>query len=302
MLEFFIFSYNRGAYLRNCVQSIENCAPGLPVTIIDDDSTDRETIRILNELAATVTVVQPRCRQHGRHGGLYHNMQLALQMASDGSKAVFIQDDMMLVRQLQQQDLAYVADFYHHFHDAAFLNPVFLKGKRRRRDYRISRLHPEFPVYFRHYPEKKNARGISYADAVIADVNRLRAVDWKFSVDEISNAENARHYFGRMGFMAYPFIMFLPQVTIYRGGRTTLGVRMAERRCGTSPKAFKPFDPAALSEFLNRPLSVLPHAELFLKSSDPRVRTPFVYSTVNAYPLAYCLHKCELWLRKLKGR
>lgn len=298
MLSVFIFSYNRGLYLRNCLESVQLCAPGCDVTVLDDDSTDLQTREILASLPSGVRVRQPNRRSGERHGGLYANMQTALDRAPSNRPALFIQDDMMLVRPVRQEDLQYVDAFFKHFPRAAFLNPVFLKGKRKRRDYRVTRLHPDFPVYFRHYPSKKNSRGLTYADAVLADPDRLRAARWRFLPGEIANAEQAREQFGDMGFMAYPFMMFLPRVTVYRGGRKTVGVRLAERRAGTDPKPYLPMPEDRLRELFQRDLSVLPHAERFLTCADPAVPRPFVYSAVNAFLIPYCLHKMELFLRR----
>lgn len=297
-LEIYIFSFNRGPYLLNCLDSIRRFAPDCPVTVVDDDSTDGKTRDILASLRSDVSLIQPNLRTADRHGGLYANMQTALDQAESGKKVLFVQDDMMLVRPLREADFDYVEAFFTQFPQAAFLNPVFLKGKRRKRDYRITQLDASFPVYFRHYPEKKNQRGISYADAVIGDVDRLRSVNWKFSSDEVENAEKAFRHFGKMGFMMCPFLMFLPQVTVYRGGRKTWGVRLAEKRSGASPKAFRENSEAEWKNFFERDPSILPHAERYLECLDPTVKKPFVYSAVNAYPLLYCLHKAELFFRR----
>jgi len=297
-LEIYIFSFNRGPFLRNCLDSIRRFAPACPVAVVDDDSTDGKTREILAHLRTEIPVIQPNLRKENRHGGLYANMQTALNKATPGRKILFIQDDMMLVRSVRDADIDYIDAFFTQFPRAAFLNPVFLKGKRRKRDYRITQLQESFPVYFRHYPDKKNHRGISYADAVIADVDRLRSVNWTFSGGEVGNAEAAFSHFGKMGFMVHPFIMFLPQVTVYRGGRKTLGVRMAERRTGVNPKAFRELPEAEWKALFDRDLSILPHAERYLECLDSSVKKPFVYSAVNACPLPYCLHKAELFLRR----
>lgn len=86
----------------------------------------------------------------------------------------------MLVRPLRDEDFGYINAFFTHFPKAAFLNPVFLKGKSKRRDYRITEMHPDFPVYTGHIHQRKEFRGISYADAMIADMDRLRRANWRF--------------------------------------------------------------------------------------------------------------------------
>lgn len=297
-LAIYIFSFNRASFLGNCLTSIARYAPRCRISVFDDNSTDPDTQAFLRQLPESVQLIQPEKRLDTRHGGLYANMQLAFQDARDGERILFIQDDMQLVRPLRDDDLRYIDSFFAAYSNAAFLNPVFLKGQRHRRDQRITRLDARFPVYFRHYPRKKNARGLAYADVVIADVDRLRAANWHFEQGEVGNANRAQQLFGSMGFMMYPFVMFLPLVPVYRGKRKTLGVSIAERRLGTQPHVFRPMSDADLQALFQRKLSILPAAERFLHCDAPVVKKPFEYSAVNAFPLLYALHKLELWLRR----
>jgi len=299
MLRIYIFSFNRAAFLRNCIASIQSYAPSCPLTVVDDNSTDPETRAVLADLPQMgVRLIQQATHLNERHGGLYANMQLALDSADEGDRVLFIQDDMQLVRPLDEADFRYIDDFYAAFPKAAFLNPVFLKGQRNRRDRRITRINPDFPVYFRHYPSKKTYGGLAYTDAVIGDVSRLRAVNWRFTQSEVANADSAMRHFGLMGFMACPFVMFLPQVPVYRGKRKSWAVRIAERRVGEAPKTFEPMSPADLRRFKQRDLSVLPVAEHFLNTRDRRVKKPFEYSAVNVFPLLHGIHRIEDWLHR----
>lgn len=295
MLSIVIFSFNRGSFLQNCLQSVLHYAPGCTVTIVDDNSTDPQTLDTLKNLPDNVTLLQPRNSTDNRHGGLYNNMQLALERAADSEHLLFLQDDMQLVRPLTATDYQYIEQYYQQFPRAAFLNPVFLKGQRRKRDQRITRLDPDFPVYFRHYPQKKHPRGLSYADVVIAKVSRLRKANWHFSRSEIDNALTAQQHFGSMGFMLHPFAMFLPQVPVYRGKRKSFAVTLAEKRSGTEPKVFTAMTEQQLQLFLQRDPQQLPVAEQFLRCNDIKVKQPFQYSAVNAYPLLRVLHAIEQW-------
>lgn len=292
-----VFSYNRGAFLRHCVDSLRRHAAPLPVTVVDDGSDDPETQAVLRSLPDGVRRLDAGAGAGGaqRHGGLYANMQRALDDCS-AEHLLFLQDDMQLVRPLRGADLDYIRAFFAHYPRAAFLNPVFLKGQRARRDRRVTRLQPDFPAYFRVDPANK-ARGYAYADVVIAHVGRLRAAGWRFVPGEVANAEQAARAFGPMGFMAHPFVMFLPEVPVYRGQRMTWAVARAQRLGGAQPKGYAALDEAELAAFLARDLSVLPVAEHFLRCSDPRVRRPFQYSAVNAYPALRVLHKLQQWWR-----
>lgn len=297
MLAVYVFSFNRGPFLRHCIESVREHAPDLPLTVVDDSSTDQETREVLASLPEMVRVLRPDSTGEGRHGGLYANMQLALEDCRE-NHLLFLQDDMQLVRALRPEDLDYFDAFFAHYPKAAFLNPVFLKGQRVRRDRRITRLAGEFPVYFRNYPQKSHPRGLSYSDAVVADVGRLRRAGWQFSSSEVENAWQAQQLFGAMGFMAHPFVMFLPQVPVYRGRRTTWAVAFAERLGGVDPKGFETLRGLELETFLQRDLAELPVAERYLRCTDPSVPLPFQYSAVNAFPLLRIAHKFEQWLRR----
>jgi glycosyltransferase involved in cell wall biosynthesis len=290
----YVFSYNRGPFLRHCVETIRSCAPTVPLTVVDDGSTDAETLDVLDNLPVAVRRLAPGAGNAQRHGGLYANMQRALDDC-DAEHLLFLQDDMQLVRPLRAADFEYLQAFFAHHPRAAFINPVFLKGQRARRDQRVTRLQTDFPVYFRSSPGK--VRGFSYADVVIADVGRLRQAQWRFLPGEIENARRAEQLFGAMGFMAYPFAMFLPEVPVYRGKHMTWAVARAQQLGGTQPKVYALMDAAQCAALFDRDLSVLPVAENFLRCTDPHVRRPFQYSAVNAYPGLRVLHKLEQWLR-----
>jgi hypothetical protein len=91
--------------------------------------------------------------------------------------------------------------------------------------------------------------------------------------------------------------MFLPEVPVWRGKRMTWAAARAQRLGGGEPKVYAPLDDTQLAAFFARDLAVLPVAEDFLRCTDPRVRRPFQYSAVNAYPWLRALHKLEQWLR-----
>lgn len=292
-LSIYIFSYNRGQFLENIIESCKSYAPLATLTVVDDNSSDPATVEFLKKLPEQVNLIQPNKAEGTRHGGLYNNMQTALNSA-DSEWVLFIQDDMQLVRPLDESDYQYIEDFFNRFSSQAFLSPVFLKGQRHRRDKRITRINVDFPSYYREYPEKKHSTGLTYADVVIAHRKRLLEQDWNFSASERDNAKKAKESFGAMGFMAHPFVMYLPQVPVYRGKVKTLAVKIAEKLAGSEPKIFIDRDKPFWEQFKSRDLTKLPVAEEYLQCCDSRVKKPYQYSAVNAYPLLRVLHKLTL--------
>jgi len=319
LLDVYIFSFNRGPYLKNCLRSVqgnilpdsdaetgadESVANGRDVnlTVIDDNSTEPATLELLNSISSDIKVLQPEAKRKGRHGGLYANMQLALDHAREGSVILFLQDDMQIVRPLDNTDFQYIERYFAYYSQSAFLNPVFLKGQRKRRDKKITRLQVDFPVYYRIFPRKKNSRGISYADVVLAHRDRLKRAKWEFLPSEVANAQQAMNKFGRMGFMASPFVMFLPEVPVYRGNNKTFAVRVSEKRKGLEPRAYEPMTSEQVQALRERDLKQLPVAEHYLTTSNPNVKKPFEYSQVNVSPTLRVLHKIELAYRTLIGK
>lgn len=294
-LSVYIMSYNRGEFLSNTLRSVQSMIPHAVVKIVDDHSNDAATLTFLQQ--SGVPVLRPPSADKARHGGLYQNMQLALEDCAT-TYCLFLQDDMQVVRLIDDQDVSYIEAFFNAFPHAAFLNPVFLKGQRARRDRRITRISDRFPVYFRQYPRQHHPRGVSYADVVIAHKPRLLAKNWQFTQGELVNAERALQLFGQMGMMRDPFVMFLPQVPVYRGKQKTWPVRRAEQLAGTEPKTFVTMQRDEIDTFRAREMAQLPVAEHYLMTCDKRVTKPFQYSVVNVYPWLRVCHKLIVQWRK----
>lgn len=300
-LPFYVFSYNRGPFLRHCVDSIKRYSPGSEITIIDDGSNDPETLDILSQYAAHHRVLRQTKDKIAKLGGLYRNLQIALDDFSSGEIFAFVQDDCQIVRNLRPEDDTYILEYFQNYPDAAFLNPHFLKGIRKRGILRAIHLDREFPAYFYDFSERWKDRSVTmyYTDICIGHAPRLRSRGFRFQSDETTTAMHARRLFSKMGTMAYPFVMSLPQVPIYRGKQKTWAVHQAEKRLGTKPKAFEPWSNHESEAFFKRDLQTLPFAEDFLKCSGAPPRVPFVKESVNVFPLLRVLHKVELKARKL---
>lgn len=291
MMDIFVFSYNRGAFLQNCIESLLRHTRDCRICIVDDHSTCADTRAYLDNLPDGVELLFGQVKDGARHGGLYNNMQLALNNCQS-ELIFFIQDDMQVVRDIDEEDFDYINRFFAHYPTAAFLHPMFLRGRRNRRDQRITRLQSDFPVYFREQPEKKSERDLTYVDGVIAHAGRLKAAHWQFVEGEAANANQAAPLFGKMGIWPFPVAMFLPEVPVYRGKHKTWAVSKAEQLAGTKPKAFIPMSQEDTSRLRARDLRELPVAEDFLQCSVP-VKRPFHYSVVNVYPALRALHKLQ---------
>lgn len=297
-IAFFVFSYNKGRLLANCVESIEQCAPFASITVVDDRSDDPETCRILEQLAASHRVIQSLARSRHKHGGLYHNMQLALDTADQHGLACFVQDDTQIVRPLTQDDETSLAACFANDSRLGFIRPTFLKGSALARGRGTGfRFDAGSGLYFAQ-PDGRSA-GVHYSDVFLAPPERLRAVGWRFQFGEGANQALAARHFGPMGYLQYPFVMWLPHTPAFRGRQKTWTLSIAERvrGCGIYPyRIMRPDEVRALGNAAQQRPAV---AEDFLTPAQGTPSKPWIYHPLQGSRWLKHLHSLELAVRGL---
>ncbi len=294
-LQFWIFSYNRGVFLRNCVDSINVCAPACSIHIFDDNSDDPETCRILDALKPSCHVHYPTVgASQSKHGGLYANMQSALAMLSADDMVCFLQDDTQLVRPVSQAEIGAFRSF---FGDpaAGFLMPAFMRGCNRQTDARLTRAAGQGQYYL--VDRVRSSAGAWYSDIFITRAGNLQQVGWTFGEREPLNEQQARTHFKQMHYLRNPFVAWLPLVPAFRGKTQTWALRRASRIrcCGFYPLHIMSEGEAA--DFMSRDLHQLPFAEDFLKS-DRSLPQPWIYYPLQGSRVLKTLDRVE---RKLTG-
>ena len=294
---FCVFSYNRGRFLKHCVATIETCSPASRIVIFDDHSNDGETVGILDELRARHEVCIPEGPDDFAHkcGGLYANMQRALESLPANQLACFIQDDMQVVRRLDEKDLAAFERFFAADPNAAFLQPALMRASHRDRDERITAYDPDVGVYFR--SNNRQSAGIFFSAVSILHPGRLRAAGWTFAPTEKQNEAQARRHFSRLGLLRDPFVFYLPSVPAYRGKAKTWALAYAEkiRRCGFYP--YRLMSDAEIVALRQRDPKVLPIAEDLLRTEDPTIEAPWIFYPIEGSSVLKALNTLELRLR-----
>lgn len=297
-LEVFVFSYNRGQLLRHCLDSIIRHLPEAKVTVVDDNSNDPDTRKILDHLPEQVALIQPRVGKGNKYGGLYHNLQKAYERA-ESDYILFTQDDAQAVRQVEKKDIDYIQGYFSHFHKAAFLNPVFPYSIRRSKR-RMVRFCEDFPTYFYTLDERFRDRSVTmyYADITIASTKRLRNVNWHFQESEKASASHARSLFSKMGGMVNPFLCQLPEVPFYRSGHQTWGMKQIIRKHNGRLCGFRDLTPAEVQSLRSIQTGQVPYAEDWLHCTGREPKRPFRHKAADAHPFLKQIHKMELCLRK----
>ncbi|WP_051687191.1 glycosyltransferase [Microbulbifer sp. HZ11] len=294
-MHIFVFSFNRGRYLENCVSSIETCAPQCRLTIIDDGSDDPETREVLAAVAKRHRVIDRTAESGHKLGGLYANMQAAFEMASDDELMCFLQDDTQMVRPLSEADIQGLKESFDAQPDLGFISPAFVRGislkKSADRDFRFD---AERNFWF-WYPRKRST-GTWFSALLIADVARLRSVGWEFEVGESVNNRRAAKIFCRMARMRAPFAMWLPNGGAYRGKQKSLALRFGEwvRSCGFYPLRMMSGEEVAVLQESQPPR--LPVAEEFL-SAERRLKTPWAYDPMQGAGWLKLLDRLERKVR-----
>lgn len=295
-LQFVVFSYNRGRFLAHCIDTLERCAPGCPVLILDDNSDDPATRQVLEELGTRHVVVLPPSTasgSHSKHGGLYANMQAALDRLDDSALMCTLQDDMQLVRSVGEREIEDMMQYLERTDGRQLLHHAFMKGA----EYESSEFHfnTEEGVYYS--GRKQRSAGYHYSDIFIARVGALRALQWRFRDSESANEKQARQVLRPMAHWRDPFAAWLPAVPAWRGKRRTWALRQGEKghRCGFHPLMV--MTQSQSDRFLERnPVETLPVAEEWLTLEEGDLPKPWVYHPLQGSRWLKWLNSLELKL------
>lgn len=300
-LTVFIFSYNRGRWLNNCVRSAFRCVPDCQLTVIDDCSDDPETLAVLQQIDEVPHVNVIRSNQGGQRylGGLYGNMQAALDL-TDAEWGFILQDDMQFVRKMSAGDVVRVDQFFDRFKNTALLYSSFLKFENRGRDESKLAIDVSFPVYWYRSSSpyfQKDGKGF-FADVGIFNFRRLKNKSWKWVDDRFEN--NRRYYelFSGIGIDPWPTFMFLPFPLTTKFRKLTFVQRASQLvlRHGFYP--YQQLEGGGLSAFMTRDLAVLPQADTFLRSPGA---PSGAFSFSDAHRRSKYLARLELIERWIRG-
>jgi glycosyltransferase involved in cell wall biosynthesis len=299
-LDVAIFSYNRGDYLKNCVDSLQRNVPGVHYTVYDDGSDEPLTVAYLKSLGEHV--LHMKSAGEDRHGGYYSNMQAALD-ATRADYLMMLQDDVQVVRPFAPEDLSSIHRVFDQSPTTVFISPLFLKGSKRA--YFKQRYQPDAVLRCYRWsadPDETGKVPQKYADIAVLHVARLRQSGWRFAASEEANGALADRLFGDMVQAAEPWVFYIPEEPAYRGRVLTYGAKLAVRMSGSEVKSFQDMSPQASLAFAQRDLGVYPFAEDFVDTVDPTVRKPYKFNAYRTRWLPLILNKLELLGRRLRRR
>jgi len=294
-----IFSFNRGGYLENCARSCLANLPGARIEIYDDASNDQNTLRILSELEADGCIVHNVRPEDAssRHGGLYGNMQLALENCPTPI-ILFLQDDTQVVRALDKT----TADAIRHAFadpDIAFVRPQFFK-------------HLDMWRFKSHF-HQSHSNGLiepnqaykdcnidhAYCDVVLGDVELLKRRAWRFNAPERANQDAAKALFKYMPYLVHPFVFYCPEVPSYRDRKLYLASKIVQSERNNEVVRLQDMSSELVEKLFALGDGDLPIAEEFLTASRDDVRFPFVFQDYARSRGLHALYKVESRLYRI---
>lgn len=302
-LIFFVFSYSRGLHLKNCVESIERCAPEHSIIVYDDASEDPETLSVLASVSERHAVVVRDDKNSGdQHGALYANMQRAIDSVDGDEIICFMQDDTQMVRPLDGEDVTFMESYFGRFPKAGFLAPVFQRKIARQSTLERFMYEPARGVYIQARNGEKKVAGVYYSDISITTLSRLRDAGWRFLSGEFENERQAARLFEEMGYLFAPFVMWLPNPPAYRNKKKSLAFSIAEKinKAGLYPFSIMSID--EVSRLKSRSTQELPIAEHYLETTVSGAKRPWIFHPLRRSRLLRRLDRLEAILKDLRGR
>lgn len=284
---FYVFSYNRAESLRNCIESAVICNPSARICVVDDRSNDPDTCALLEEISGNIEVIRSNATIDSRHGGLYANMQVALEHGSNFDLAIFMQDDMQFVRKFDQNYLEFLLSTTRINGRPRLVYPGFLKLRT------ISQLNlvstPNSDGYVA-FPVESTAGGF-YSDVFAAQPRDLLQLAWCFRGTEKENEIEASMLLERMYYVHSPILMYVPRPVAYRGRKRDAGTRLIEWLSGFGRSAIDVMDEEDGAAFTSRDNSQFPIAEHFLSVNGRRDKIhPWLFSAYDlgnwVYPIS----------------
>ncbi|MCF7728058.1 glycosyltransferase family 2 protein [Sulfitobacter sp. M22] len=273
-LAIFVFSFNRANFLENCINSIEACIPEhVPVIILDDNSTDPETVEYLGELSFRYQVLfhDKADAVEMKTGGLYGAMNKAMTIAQheEFDLVIFIQDDMQFVRRLEINELSRYEKYFEEVPNSIQLSTSFVRELSADSFLQDHATMPDSGAYIRHL--HKISGKANFSATGVFSVERFYKLFKKFEVGEGVNSQKARQLGLVNGRAIYPSVCWLPYPISYRGKKRMLKHRFFERfgRSGFYP--INLMTDAESKRFLERNPKIVPVMERFLVApSAPR--------------------------------
>jgi len=228
-----IFSFNRGEFLENCISSVEKFMPWAPIFLIDDSSTDEQTLDWILANKGRFTLIPPSDgKQMKKSGGLHKNMEkafLELRVRSI-EHCLFIQDDMQVLREVTQDEISTYTEKLAQLPNCMQISTNFRKKRCINLDNDTAEWDDEDLFHFREV--ENDPRLLAFIDVGIFSVNVFFNYFGDLDVGELNNNSRAKIYGLKVRYLKEPFTMWLPFPTAHRAKKKGVILWIVERFSG----------------------------------------------------------------------
>lgn len=267
-IKIYVFSFNRGVFLENCLRSVEICAANCEVVVIDDQSYDKKTQEVLDHFShkLPILIAGEQAEVEHKTGGLYNNMRVAFSDAREKGfrYALFLQDDMQLVRPIMKNDIVFAERFFAANKNSAELHTCFMKRYFSKRDEQLTKIDDSGIAYLR----PSDYSGFSGFSAVgLFDVARFFDLFGNLKKSEYINNEFAQKNNIQMGISTRPFMMWLPYPISHRGRKRDIPLQIVEYVGGCGFHPYSIMSTIEINALFNRKIQKRPYAEEWLISN-----------------------------------
>jgi glycosyltransferase involved in cell wall biosynthesis len=268
-IRIYVFSFNRGIFLENCLRSIENCAPSCEVVVIDDQSDDQKTKDVLDDFSDKFQILIAGEQGEVEHktGGLNNNMSFAISAARGKNirYELFLPDDMQLVRPLLDDDIANAEIFFASNNNSAELHTCFMKRLYANKEECFTGIDDSGKAYLRSSDYQGNS---GFSDVGLFDVVRFFELftSLKLTQGEYFNNQYAQKNNIQMGITIYPFMMWLPYPISYRGKKRSVPLRVLELFGGCGYYPYSVMSSSKVNSLISRDIEKRPYAEEWLSA------------------------------------
>jgi hypothetical protein len=253
----FVFSFNRGEFLENCISSIEKFMPWSPIYLIDDNSTDKKTLNWILINSKRFTLIPPsKGKQMRKSGGLHKNMEKAfLELNRRGiDHCLFLQDDMQIVRKVTQVEISTYTERLTQLHNCMQISTNFRKKIYIDLDNDTAEWDDKDLFQFREV--ENDPRFLAFIDVGIFSVNDFFNYFGDLDVGELNNNSRAKSYGLKVRNLKEPFTMYLPFPTANRAKKKGVLLWVVERLSGADFYPISGIIDANINDYMNGELHI----------------------------------------------
>jgi hypothetical protein len=219
---FYVFSYNRGKFLNNCIESIERNYQDSNITVVDDCSDDIETLSYINDLNQKYRVVTPfsKNEKNTKYGNLYKNKNWSINDAKDKSfkQVMLVSEDTQFVRPFTNMFFKDLNLFFNSIGNSFQVFPFFIAKVFSMNETPIQNnlLLLKDSNFFIHNTETEKHQNFIFSDFGIIQVERFFDLFEKFEDDELDSITKCKQRGLKLGLYSYPLCSLLPFNNYYR--------------------------------------------------------------------------------------